>query len=99
MGDKDIVGLLTDILTTARTEYEISASALALGFIGDVSAVAPLVAAVKNKDGLVDLARANATTALGIVGEDRPLPVLHVVAIDNNYRALVDSLNELLSIN
>jgi len=99
MGDKEVVGLLTDVLKTAKTEYEISASALALGFIGDVSAVDPLISAIKDKNNVVDLARANATTALGIVGEDRHLPVLHVVAVDNNYRALVDSLNELLSIN
>lgn len=99
MGDKEVVSLLTKVLRTAKTEYEISAAALALGYIGDVSAIDPLVAAVTDKGGVVDLARANATTALGIVGEDRPLPVLSVISIDSNYRALVDALNELFSIN
>ncbi len=98
MGDRSVVDQLTRIIRTAKTEYEISSATLALGLIGDISAVDPLIDTMEDKVDVVDLARANATTALGIVGDRRSLPALHVVAVDCNYRSLVDSLSELLSI-
>ncbi len=98
LGDSSAVPLLTKLLKEAQTEYVISSSALALGYIGDWRAIDPLVALVEDKKGTPDLARANAVTALGIVGEEDPLPKLHVISIDNNYRAQVESLQELLTI-
>src|SRR5262249_30826982 len=98
MGDTGAVPLLVKLLKEAQSEYVISSSALALGYIGDWRAIDPLVSLVKDKKGTPDLARANAVTALGIIGETEPLPKLHVVSINNNYRAQVESIQELLTI-
>ncbi|MBI1849236.1 MAG: HEAT repeat domain-containing protein [Planctomycetes bacterium] len=98
MGDSAAVPLLTKLLKEAQSEYVISSSALALGYIGDWRAIDPLVTLVKDKKGTPDLARANAVTALGIIGEDEALPKLHVISINNNYRAQVESIQELLTI-
>jgi HEAT repeat protein len=97
MGDKDAVPLLVKIMKTASTEFVISSAALALGFIGEASAVPELLAFVKDTK-TADLARANATSALGVIGDARDLPPLSVVSVDVNYRALVDALQELLSL-
>ena len=57
-----------------------------------------LTKTIKDKQGTADLARAQATVALGVVAEDELLPVMHIIAVDNNYRALVESMQELLTI-
>lgn len=98
LGDRNVVENLTRILKTATTEYEISSSAIALGTIGDVSAIDPLIEILEAKQGVADLARANATTALGLVGDRRELPPLHVFSRGSNYRCMVDALNELFTI-
>jgi len=97
MGDKDAVPLLVNIMKTASTEFVISSAALALGFIGEASAVPELFTFVKDTK-TADLARANATSALGVIGDARDLPPLSIVSVDINYRALVDALQELLSL-
>lgn len=97
IGDRDAVGILSRVLTEARTEYVQSSASLALGFIGDRSAIA-ILEEVINRDGVADVARAQAVVALGVVAERRALPALHVIAVDTNYRALVEALEELLTI-
>jgi HEAT repeat protein len=97
MSDREAIPLLVNIMKDASTEFVISSAALALGFIGDSSAVKPLLAFVKDTK-TADLARANATSALGVIGDARDFPPLSAVSVDCNYRALVDSLQELLSI-
>ncbi len=97
MGDREAVPILIDIMRTASTEFVISSAALALGFIGEASAVPGLLAFVKDTK-TADLARANATSALGVIGDARDLPPLSTLSVDINYRALVDALQELLSI-
>ena len=69
----------------------------ALGVIGDHTAIDTLTDLMKDRT-VADSARAQATTALGLIGEDELLPVLHVVSVDNNYRAMVDAMQELLTI-
>jgi len=98
MGDKDVVGILSEVIDSAKTEYVQSSAALALGFIGDYTAIETLTKMIKDTKGTADLARAQATVALGVVGEDKLLPVLHVISVDNNYRALVEAVQELLTI-
>jgi len=98
MGDKDVVELLSKAIEQAKTEYVMSSASLALGFIGDYTAIDVLSKMVLDTRDTPDLARAQATVALGVVAEDELLPVLHVISVDNNYRALVESINELLTI-
>ena len=98
MGDNDVVNVLSEVIDAAKTEYVQSSAALALGFIGDYTAIDVLTKMIKDKQGTADLARAQATVALGVVAEDELLPVMHIIAVDNNYRALVESMQELLTI-
>ena len=98
MGDKDVVTLLSDVISKASTEYVQSSAALAMGYIGDYTAIEALTELIEAKSGVADLARAHATVALGVVAEDDLLPVLHVIAIDNNYRAMVEAMQEVLTI-
>ena len=98
MGDKDVVHVLSKVIEDAKTEYVQSSAALALGFIGDFTAIDVLNKLMRDKTGTTDLARAQATVALGVVAEDELLPVMHIISVDNNYRALVEAVNELLTI-
>jgi len=98
LGDREVVSLLSDMVRSAKTEHIKSASATALGFIGDHSAVGVLREVAADAKTTPDLARAHAVVALGIVGEEEPLPVLSRVSEGINYRALVEALNEILSI-
>ena len=97
MADKDVVALLSDVINKAGTEYVQSSAALAMGYIGDYTAIESLTNLIQDKKN-PDLARAHATVALGVVAEDDLLPVLHVIAIDNNYRAMVEAMQEVLTI-
>lgn len=98
MADKDVVELLSNVINKAKTEYVMSSASLALGYIGDYTAVDVLTKLIEDKKGVPDLARAQATVALGVVAEDELLPVLHILAIDNNYRAMVEAMQEVLTI-
>lgn len=98
VGDRDAVATLAEVLETSRTEYVQSASASAIGFIGDASTV-PLLGRLASARGKIsDIARAHAIVALGVVADPGLLPALHVIAVDSNYRALVGALEELLTI-
>ncbi len=98
MGDRQVIPVLSKVLRRARAEYVKSSAATALGTIGDHTAIDLLVEVAGDKSGTADLARAHATVALGLVGEQRDLPVLSRVSANLNYRALLESLQELLSI-
>lgn len=97
IGDSRTVGLLTDTLAGGATTYVRGSAARALGLVGDRSSVEPLIDSMlgKNKS---DTGREYAATALGTIADARDLPFLHVLAVDSNYRALVESLNDILSV-
>jgi HEAT repeat protein len=98
MGDPQAVDLLVGVIRSAKTEFVMSSAAIALGQIGDHTAVDTLIALLRDEENVPDLARAQATVALGVVAEDEKLPVLHAVSADSNYRALVESIQEVLTI-
>jgi len=95
MSDRDVVPTLLKFLSPpdgGRPVLSVlSASATALGFIGDQRSVTPLVNMMNNKD-LTPLARAFAGIALGIVGDKEPLPWVTKISEDLNYRASVDTI-------
>jgi HEAT repeat protein len=101
MGMRDVIKELVAILNPAdgRTPSTLTMGSIsqALGFIGDSTAIPPLVEIVKN-EGLPALSRGFAIVALGTIGEEQPLPVLSNVARDLNYRAMVETLQEVLDI-
>ncbi len=98
MGDRSASKILIDVIRSAGTEFVKSSAATALGHIGDTAAVNVLIEISADRGGVPDLARAHATVALGILAEKSELPVLSVLGEDLNYRALVDSLQEALTI-
>ena len=97
MGDTEAVRTLVDYLQTAETLAESSSSAQALGLIGDRSAVTPLIDIIRNAT-KVELQRAFAAVALGIIAEKDELPWNYVFSVNSNYRAKVPALAEILDI-
>ncbi len=97
MGDEQAVDVLIDTLQAAETLGVSSAVAKALGLIGDKQAIAPLKDLAANKD-KTKLTRAFACVALGIVGEKTELPWNTRISEDNNYRARVPAIDEVLDI-
>jgi HEAT repeat protein len=97
MADKEAVQVLVSTLKDAQTLGVSSAVAKALGIIGDEKAIEPLKeiafdATVQN------ITRAFACVALGIVCEKTDLPWNSRISQDNNYRARVPAIDEVLDI-
>ncbi len=97
MSDEEAVGTLIETLGTAETLGVSSAVAKALGLIGDQDAISPL-RDIAQDDSNNDLTRAFACVALGIVGEKTDLPWNARISADNNYRARVPAIDEVLDI-
>ncbi len=97
MGDPEAVSVLVEALQDAQTLGVSSAVAKALGLIGDRNAVAPLKA-IAQDEGKQLITRAFACVALGIVGEKGELPWNARVSADNNYRAQVSAIAEVLDV-
>jgi HEAT repeat protein len=91
LGDRGAVGLLVDLLRTSRNEFARSSAALALGTIGDHTAIESLGAIVLDRDGSPDTVRSRATSALGLVAEPTAVPLLHTVTREMNYRGFVET--------
>lgn len=98
MGDREAVRILTEALRRAGNDFIRGSITLALGHVGDASAVEVLAAMALDRKGTVDATRSQAVAALGLLGEDEPIPVLRAISIDNNYRAMVDSIALLVRI-
>ena len=84
MGDKGLVNELVVLLRESDSLGTQSAIASALGFIGDVRAVQPLLDMIED-DSLSDTARAFGCVALGVVCDKEPLPFNAKLATDVNY--------------
>ncbi|HEX5012403.1 MAG TPA: HEAT repeat domain-containing protein [Planctomycetota bacterium] len=97
MKDTEAVKVLVSTLKDAQTLGVSSAVAKALGIIGDEKAIEPLKeiafdASVQN------ITRAFACVALGMVCEKTDLPWNARISQDNNYRARVPAIDEVLDI-
>ncbi|GJM20202.1 MAG: hypothetical protein DHS20C15_01170 [Planctomycetota bacterium] len=97
MSDTQAVGVLIETLDSARTLGVSSAVAKALGLIGDKESIAPLNK-IAADDSRQKITRAFACVALGIVGEKTDLPWNAAISANNNYRAKVSSIEEVLDI-
>ena len=97
MGDPEAAEVLVRALESAQTLGVSSAVAKALGLIGDRTAVEPLKTIMLDTR-VTALTRAFACVALGLVCEKTDLPWNARIAADNNYRASVPALSEILDI-
>jgi HEAT repeat protein len=97
MGDTQAVHVLIETLQNAQTLGVSSAVAKALGLIGDQDAIAPLKGIAADTKVQV-ITRAFAAVALGIVSEKTDLPWNARISADNNYRARVPAIDEVLDI-
>jgi HEAT repeat protein len=95
MKDRNAVGLLLDYLEPQKGKRPrlavLSAVATALGFIGDKSAVTPLIHTMA-QERIAHLGRAFAAVALGMVADQHDLPWNSVFSENLNYRAAVSTL-------
>lgn len=95
MKDKEVSNVLLDLINPQDGRKPslavLSASATAIGFIGDKSSVEPLVETMNNDD-LTPLARAFAAIALGAISESYMLPWNSLFSVDLNYRSAVTTL-------
>jgi HEAT repeat protein len=98
IGDSESIKMLVDILKDPRSSLYVQGSVtLAVGRIGDKSAIEPLVNMMKSTD-VQDLNRALAGVALGLLGDRQTIPVISRIAKDVNYRAMINAMEEVLSI-
>jgi HEAT repeat protein len=97
MADTAAVQVLVNTLKDAQTLGVSSAVAKALGIIGDESAIEPLKEIAFDATAQ-DITRAFACVALGIVCEKTDLPWNSRISQDNNYRARVPAIDEVLDI-
>jgi hypothetical protein len=74
------------MLSKAKGLATQSAISSALGMIGDVNSIDPLIGLLENKE-VVDTARGFAAVALGIVCDKEDLPWNTKIAVNTNYRA------------
>ncbi|GJM21143.1 MAG: hypothetical protein DHS20C15_10580 [Planctomycetota bacterium] len=97
MSDAEAVPVLVDTLANARTLGVSSAVAKALGLIGDRDSIGRLKG-IAQDERRQKITRAFACVALGIVGERTDLPWNAAISANNNYRAKVSSIEEVLDI-
>ena len=97
MGDEEAIDVLISTLESAQTLGVSSAVAKSLGLIGDRNAIGPLNNLAKDSN-RTDLTRAFAAVSLGMVGEKTDLPFNASISEDNNYRARIPAVDEVLDI-
>lgn len=92
--DPEAVGYLTDTLVKSNSLASQAALTSALGFIGDKTSIAPLIAMLED-DELSERARGFAAVALGLVGDvDHDLPWNTAIKVNINYSANPLTLND-----
>lgn len=91
LGDKEIVPELIVMLGSASGLSSQAAISSALGTIGDVRSIDPLIALLEDKE-KTEKARGFAAVALGIVSDKEDLPWNAKISIDANYRANTTTL-------
>jgi len=91
------VGVLRDVLKSAKSVVTLGAIAQVMGFLSSPAAVDPLVEMVGDKH-LQRQARAFALVAIGALGDPEPLPILMRMAFGLNYIIRSDPVDEAITI-
>ncbi len=97
LGDAGAVDALVTELRTAGLDHGRGRAAIALGSIGAVPAVRPLVSLGTDRRAGEPI-RAVAVAALGLLGDPERIPSLSRLSLDVNYLARTDALNEVISL-
>lgn len=97
LGDKRAVPRLVKDIEAGGADFVLARAAVALGAIGDPSAVKPLAEIVLARRAS-DLSRAVAAAGLGLLGDLEDVPTLSLLSIDSNYLARTASLAEAVSL-
>ena len=97
--DRKAVALLKEVMKDSKSSKAILGSAtVAMGHIGDRTAIPTLVDMVTNIKDNQDVTRAFATVALGYLGDREDIPLLSKIHENSNYMAPTESLVEILTI-
>ncbi len=97
--DPEAVEILRNVISEpAMSKPTLGAAAVALGCIGDRSAVNMLAAFVEKREKHADVTRAFAAVALGFLGDKDMIPILSRVREHSNYLVQTEALHELLAI-
>ena len=97
LGDVRAVPKLVQDIEAGGADFVLARAAVALGAIGDPSAVKPLAEIVLARRAS-DLSRAVAVAGLGLLGDLEDVPTLSLLSIDSNYLARTASLAEAISL-
>jgi HEAT repeat protein len=97
IGDRQAGDILTKLIREGSSEYVRGSAALALGYVVSVNGAIPLVE-ILSQDGAADTTRSLAAVALGVVLEEREVPVLTRLGTHLNPHLPVDVLQEALRI-
>ncbi len=97
LGDVAAVPGLVQELEAGGSDHVLARIVLALGSIGDASAIAPLSALVRDR-AAADPVQAIACAGLGLLGDLESTPTLSAFASRVNYLARTDALHEVLSL-
>ncbi|MHC4471167.1 MAG: HEAT repeat domain-containing protein [Planctomycetota bacterium] len=101
-GPRSLDGLLKALKDDKASQYFLGSTALALGRVGELRAVDPLLAIVEPKKvrgRASDLLRGFSLVALGQIAARENVPVLGRIGTDLNYFASVPAIDEVVTIN
>ncbi len=97
LGDRRAVPVLVKDIEAGGADVVLARAAVALGSIGDPSAVRPLADIVLGRRAS-DLSRAVAVAGLGLLGDGEDVPTLSLLSTDSNYLSRTASLAEAVSL-
>jgi len=97
LGDRRAVPVLVKDIEAGGADVVLARAAVALGSIGDPSAVRPLADIVMARRAS-DLSRAVAVAGLGLLGDMEDVPTLSLLSTDSNYLSRTASLAEAVSL-
>jgi len=98
IGDSGVYDVLLDMMDPKKSSVIRSSAAYCMGLVCDRKAIASLVDLAYD-DEIPSEIRSYAVTALGLLGDESPTPVVSLITRDNNYTIMETNLYELFNIN
>lgn len=98
IGDTGIYDVLVDMMDPKKSDVIRSSAAYCMGLVCDRKAIATLTE-LADDENIPSEIRSYAITALGLLGDENPTPVVSLITRDNNYTIMETNLYELFNIN
>ncbi len=98
IGDNGVYDVLLDMMDEKKSVIIRSSAAYCMGLVCDRKAIASLTLVAEDED-IPSEIRSYAITALGLLGDESPTPVVSLITRDNNYTIMETNLYELFNIN